>query len=43
MHRFPQRLQANYVAGAKSDEEVVEMMIGCEFSHAFPAKPPPPR
>jgi ribose transport system ATP-binding protein len=32
---------ASYVAGTKSDEEVVEMMIGREFSHVFPAKPPP--
>ena len=32
---------ASYVAGAKSDKEVVEMMIGREFSHVFPAKPPP--
>lgn len=28
-------------AGAKTDTEIVEMMIGREYSHAFPAKPPP--
>ena len=32
---------ASYLAGTKSDDEVVEMMIGREFSHVFPAKPPP--
>ena len=32
---------ASYVAGTKSDDEVVEMMIGRELSHVFPAKPPP--
>src|SRR5271166_1150944 len=31
----------SYVAGTKSDDEVVEMMIGRELSHVFPAKPPP--
>src|SRR5580704_16476411 len=31
---------ATYRAGAKSDNEVVELMIGREYSHAFPAKPP---
>jgi ribose transport system ATP-binding protein len=31
---------ASYVAGTKSDDEVVEMMIGRELSHVFPAKPP---
>ncbi|MBU0583177.1 MAG: sugar ABC transporter ATP-binding protein [Alphaproteobacteria bacterium] len=30
---------ATYAAGSKSDSEVVEMMIGREYSHAFPAKP----
>ena len=30
---------ATYVAGTKSDNEVVEMMIGREYSHAFPPKP----
>src|SRR5271165_213087 len=33
---------ASYVAGTKSDDQVVEMMIGRELSHVFPAKPPPP-
>ena len=28
------------VAGTKSDDEVVEMMIGRELSHVFPPKPP---
>ena len=32
---------ASYLAGTKSDDEVVEMMIGREWSHVFPAKPPP--
>ncbi len=32
---------ASYVAGTKSDDEVVELMIGREWSHVFPAKPPP--
>ncbi len=31
---------ASYVAGTKSDDEVVEMMIGRELSHVFPPKPP---
>jgi ribose transport system ATP-binding protein len=30
---------ATYVAGTKSDDEVVELMIGREYSHAFPKKP----
>jgi len=30
---------ATYRAGAKSDNEVVELMIGREYSHAFPPKP----
>ncbi len=30
---------ATYKAGTKSDNEVVEMMIGREYSHAFPPKP----
>jgi ribose transport system ATP-binding protein len=30
---------ANYKAGAKSDNEVVELMIGREYSHVFPPKP----
>ena len=29
---------ATYLAGSKSDNEVVELMIGREYSHAFPAK-----
>jgi ribose transport system ATP-binding protein len=32
---------ATFTAGAKSDTEIVELMIGREFSHAFPPKPPP--
>jgi ribose transport system ATP-binding protein len=31
---------ATYRAGEKSDEEVVEMMIGREYRHVFPPKPP---
>ncbi|MEQ1954119.1 sugar ABC transporter ATP-binding protein [Mesorhizobium sp. CN2-181] len=30
---------ATYTAGTKSDTEVVEMMIGREYSHVFPPKP----
>ncbi len=30
---------ATYKAGTKSDTEVVEMMIGREYSHVFPPKP----
>ncbi len=30
---------ATYTAGAKTDAEVVEMMIGREYSHVFPPKP----
>jgi ribose transport system ATP-binding protein len=30
---------ATYVAGTKSDNEVVELMIGREYSHVFPPKP----
>src|SRR5205823_1809127 len=30
---------ATYKAGSKSDSEVVEMMIGREYSHVFPPKP----
>ena len=30
---------ATYAAGTKSDTEVVEMMIGREYSHVFPPKP----
>src|SRR5437764_2460037 len=30
---------ATYKAGSKSDGEVVEMMIGREYSHVFPPKP----
>ncbi len=33
---------STYQAGAKSDREVVEMMIGREYSHVFPPKPSPP-
>jgi ribose transport system ATP-binding protein len=32
---------ATYRAGTKTDAEVVEMMIGREYSHVFPKKPPP--
>jgi ribose transport system ATP-binding protein len=32
---------ATYKAGTKTDAEVVEMMIGREYSHVFPQKPPP--
>ena len=32
---------ASYMAGTKSDNDVVEMMIGREYSHVFPAKPGP--
>jgi ribose transport system ATP-binding protein len=31
---------ATYRAGEKSDNEVVELMIGREYSHVFPPKPP---
>lgn len=30
---------ASYKAGAKTDNEVVELMIGREYSHVFPPKP----
>jgi ribose transport system ATP-binding protein len=30
---------ATYTAGTKTDNEVVEMMIGREYSHVFPPKP----
>jgi len=33
---------ATYDAGTKSDNEVVELMIGREYSHVFPAKPQRP-
>lgn len=32
---------ASFQAGTKSDDEVVEMMIGREYSHVFPTKPDP--
>jgi ribose transport system ATP-binding protein len=32
------RSVASYAAGTKSDQEVVELMIGREYSHAFPPK-----
>ena len=32
---------ATYLAGAKSHDEVVELMIGREYRHVFPAKPAP--
>ena len=31
---------ASYPAGTKSDNEVVELMIGREYSHVFPPRPP---
>ena len=31
---------ATYKAGTKTDNEVVELMIGREYSHIFPPKPP---
>jgi ribose transport system ATP-binding protein len=34
---------ATYEAGTKSDNEVVELMIGREYSHVFPPKPETPR
>ncbi|MBI5716388.1 MAG: sugar ABC transporter ATP-binding protein [Burkholderiales bacterium] len=37
------RSVATYAAGSKTDNEVVELMIGREVSHAFPPKPPPSR
>ncbi|OQM74344.1 sugar ABC transporter ATP-binding protein [Manganibacter manganicus] len=30
---------ASYRAGTRSDDEVIEMMIGRQYSHVFPAKP----
>jgi ribose transport system ATP-binding protein len=33
---------ATYEAGTRTDNEVVEMMIGREYSHVFPAKPDAP-
>jgi ribose transport system ATP-binding protein len=36
------RSVAHYEAGTKSDQEVVELMIGREYSGVFPAKPAPP-
>jgi ribose transport system ATP-binding protein len=33
------RSVASYAAGTKTDDEVVELMIGREVSHAFPPKP----
>ena len=32
---------ATYPAGSKTDSEVVELMIGREYSHVFPPKPAP--
>jgi ribose transport system ATP-binding protein len=37
------RKVATYEAGTRSDNEVVEMMIGREYSHVFPPKPAAPR
>ena len=36
------RSVARYAAGTKTDHEVVELMIGREYSGVFPAKPSPP-
>ena len=33
---------ASYKAGEKTDDDVVEMMIGREYRHVFPPKPAPP-
>ncbi|MBP6494534.1 MAG: sugar ABC transporter ATP-binding protein, partial [Rhodoferax sp.] len=33
---------ASYKAGTKTDNEVIELMIGREYSSAFPPKSPPP-
>lgn len=33
---------ATYIAGSKTDNEVIELMIGREYSHVFPPKPPLP-
>jgi ribose transport system ATP-binding protein len=33
---------ATFQAGSKSHNEVIEMMIGREYSHVFPPKPPQP-
>ena len=33
---------ATFKAGTKTDNEVVEMMIGREYSHIFPPRPAPP-
>ena len=35
------RYVATYEAGTKSDDEVVELMIGREYKHVFPPKPEP--
>ncbi len=35
------RKVATYRAGTKTDNEVIELMIGREYSHVFPPKPPP--
>ncbi|WP_428351312.1 sugar ABC transporter ATP-binding protein [Lichenifustis flavocetrariae] len=32
---------ASFEAGTRSDAEIIEMMIGREYSHAYPPKPPP--
>lgn len=34
------RSVASYAAGTRTDQEVVELMIGREYSHAFPPKAP---
>src|SRR5690606_6800404 len=33
---------ATYAAGTRSEDEVIEMMIGREYSHVFPPKPQRP-
>jgi ABC-type sugar transport system ATPase subunit len=41
LHGVPQRPQRRHLpAGSQDDNEVVEMMIGREYSHVFPPKPP---
>ena len=32
---------ATFVAGTKSDDDVVRLMIGRDYSHVYPPKPPP--
>ena len=40
LHRVPQRADvATFAAGTKTDEDIVEMMIGREYRHVFPPLP----